>query len=519
MANDAAASIFGMKPSTPSMVLALASIGCALTVLDTNVVGIVLPSIARDLHASFAGVEWVVSAYVLMFAALLLPAGVIADKHGRKRVFQIGVAFFGVASLACGLAPSAAALILARACQGVGAAFLIAPALAIIGNRFQAEKERAHAWAVWGTVMGLTMVLAPIIGGLIGSTFGWRWAFYINVPICAALLSVVPSLVDESCDPHPRTLDVPGMALFVVAMLLLTVGLILGPRAGWTSMQVLGSWLAGAAVFLVFTKVEKARTHPMLDLSLFGRWPFVGAVTAMFAYASSAQVMASLLPLYLQGANGRGPVMAGVAMLPFALAMLLFPHVGRFLGKVWPGYRILTLGLAAVGVGNALVFVAARYDGDILLVVAMAILGAGGGLLNGETQKAVMSSVPTERAGMASGISTTSRFTGILLGFSGLGALLASRTRAILEQDVSLRESTGVSLSSDQVDRVIAGDTGWSAATAGPHELNDILQRLQHDYAHAFSTVFLVAAVVAFIASAVVLTAMRNRQVTQGARS
>lgn len=491
--------------------LTLVSIGCALTVLDTNVVGIVLPSIARDLHASFAGAEWVVSAYVLLFAALLLPAGVIADKHGRKRVFQIGVTCFGVASLACGMAPSALALIAARACQGVGAAFLIAPALAIIGHRFQAEQERAHAWAVWGTVMGLTMVLAPIAGGLIGSTFGWRWAFYINVPICVALLCAVPLVVDESCDPHTRALDVPGMALFVLAMLLLTVGLILGPRAGWASMKVVGSWLAGAAVFAVFTRVERARAHPMLDLSLFGQWPFVGAVIAMFAYASSAQVMASLLPLYLQGAGGHGPVMAGVAMLPFALAMLLFPHVGRSLGKVWPGYRILTLGLTGVGVGNALVFVAARYDGNVLLVVAMAILGAGGGLLNGETQKAVMSSVPTERAGMASGISTTSRFTGILLGFSGLGALLASRTRAILEHDVSLRNAKGVALSSDQIDRVIAGDTGWPEANLAPRELTSALLQLRHDYSHAFSTVFLVAAVVAFVAAVMVFIAMSRR--------
>jgi MFS family permease len=454
-----------------------------------------------------------------MFAALLLPAGVIADKHGRKYVFQSGVACFGLASLACGLASSAETLILARAFQGVGAAFLIAPALAIIGHRFQVEKERAHAWAVWGTVMGLTMVLAPIIGGLIGSAFGWRWAFYANVPICAALLCVVPALVDESCDPHPRSLDIPGMALFVIAMLLITVGLILGPRSGWTSTRVLSSWLTGLAVFAGFVRVEKSRAHPMLDLSLFGRKPFIGAVTAMFAYAASAQVMASLLPLYLQGANGRGPVMAGVAMLPFASAMLIFPRIGRSLGKIWPSYGVLTLGLLGVGVGNALMCFASRNDGDITTMLAMAVLGAGGGLLNGETQKAVMVAVPPERAGMASGISTTSRFTGILLGFSGLGALLASRTHAVIEQDVSLRELSRVPLSSDQIDRVVAGDTGWSAMTLVPHDLSGAVLRLQHDYAQAFSTVFLVASAVAFIASLIVLTAMRDRRPsTKGAK-
>ena len=166
-----------------------------MTVLDTNVVAVVLPTIACDLGASFADVEWVVSTYVLCFAALLLPAGSIADRFGGRKVFLGGIGLFALASLLCGDAPSAPALYLARGAQGVGAALLLAPALAIIGHGFHDEAERARAWAIWGGIMGLTMVLAPIIGGVIAYGLGWRWAFYANVPVCALLGTAVLPLI------------------------------------------------------------------------------------------------------------------------------------------------------------------------------------------------------------------------------------------------------------------------------------------------------------------------------------
>ena len=189
-----------------------------MTVLDTNVVAVVLPTIARDLGASFADVEWVVSTYVLCFAALLLPAGSIADRLGRRKVFLGGIGLFALASLLCGAAPSAPALYLARGAQGVGAAFLLAPALAIIGHAFHDEAERARAWAIWGGIMGLTMVLAPIIGGVIAYGLGWRWAFYVNVPVCALLGTAVLPLIQESRDSEARGLDPGGIVLFAASM-------------------------------------------------------------------------------------------------------------------------------------------------------------------------------------------------------------------------------------------------------------------------------------------------------------
>jgi EmrB/QacA subfamily drug resistance transporter len=483
--------------STP--LLLTASLGCAVTVLDTNLVGIVLPSIARELAATFADIEWVVSAYLLCFAALLLPAGAIADRAGRKRVLLLGLAIFAVTSLACGAAPGARALYLARAAQGVGAALLLAPSLAVVGHAFHGEQERARVWAIWGTIMGLTMVCSPLIGGVISRWLGWRWAFFVNLPVCAALALAVLRWVPESRSTMQRTLDLPGIVLFAAAMFAFTWMLISGPAQGWTSAAVLARAAAASCLFAAFLAAERRVRAPMLDLSLFAQRRFVGAVAAMLAYAACAQVMASLLPLYLQNARGATALEAGVGMLPFALAMLLLPMAGRRLAAFLPGYRILALGLAVVAAGNLAMAWSAGVPGNRLLdAIGMAILGAGGGLLNGETQKAIMGTVAPERAGMASGISTTSRFCGILLGFAGIGAVLASGARAALLAGLP---QAGVEVPPGMVERLVAGDGG--ALPAGLASL------LRHSFESGFAHGFLAAGLAAALASAIVVGCMR----------
>ena len=196
-----------------------------MTVLDTNVVAVVLPTITRDFGATFADVEWVISTYVLCFASLLLPAGSIADRHGRRRVFLSGIGAFAISSWLCGVSPTATYLYLARALQGVSASFMLAPALAIIGHTFSSESGRNRAWSIWGGIMGLTMVLSPIVGGIIAYYLGWRWAFYINVPICLTLGLAVFALLGESRDDNARRLDPLGIMAFTAAMFGVTWGL------------------------------------------------------------------------------------------------------------------------------------------------------------------------------------------------------------------------------------------------------------------------------------------------------
>jgi len=493
---------------SPLFILLTASTGCAMTVLDTNIVAIVLPTIARDFGASFAEVEWVVSTYVLCFASLLLPAGAVADRFGRRRVFLLGIAVFALASLLCGLAPSAAALYLARAFQGVGAAFLLAPALAIIGHSFHGEAERNRAWAIWGGMMGLTMVLAPIIGGLIAHALGWRWAFHVNVPICAAL-AFAASFIEESRDENARRLDPAGILFFAATMFGLTWGLINGQAHGWMSTAALSGFAAGTCSLLSFILVESRQERPMLDLHLFRNPRLVGGVWAMFAYAACAQVMASLLPLFLQNGLGRAPLEAGFAMLPFALAMLVFPHIGRLFGRHIGSTGILTAGLTVVALGNALTGWGAALESWPVIAAGMLVLGSGGGLLNGETQKAIMSVVPRERAGMASGISTTARFSGILLGFAVLSAVLATSVRSLLLPTGCLEKACRRSPAF--VEAVVAGDLPQAVLGLTGPELDRAIAQARTAYAMGFSTMLITAALIAFASAGAVFYLLGRR--------
>ena len=480
--------------------LIVASIGCAMTVLDTNIVAIVLPAIARDLGANFAQVEWVISAYVLCFASLLLPAGAIADRYGRKRVFLAGITGFAFASLLCGLAFSPPLLFAARALQGVGAAFLLAPALAIIGHAFHDKRERDFAWAFWGGMMGLTMVLSPLLGGFIGWLAGWRWAFLVNLPICLALALGVVRFVTDSRDEAARRLDPAGILLFAGTMFGITSALIHGQEHGWTTTGTLFRFGAGLAALGLFILVETRHREPMLDLSLFTQCRFVGAVLAMFAYAGCAQVMASLLPLLLQNGFALTALQAGGAMLAFALAMLLFPQVGRMLGNRLAGHQILALGLGVVAVGNLLTATGAYVIHLPALLAGMFILGAGGGLLNGETQKAIMGAVPPNRAGMASGISTTARFSGILLGFAILAGVLATATRTLLDAH---------NMTPSFSDAVVAGDLGRAIATVTPGLRAEAVDLGERAYSMGFAGALVVAALCAAGAAVLVLIMMR----------
>lgn len=474
-----------------------------MTVLDTNIVAIVLPQIASGLDASFAQVEWIISIYLLCLTVLLLPAGVLADRIGHKRAFLYGITGFAIASFMCGTAVTPPQLLVARAVQGAGSAFLLAPALAIIGHSFRDEQERNFAWALWGGIMGLTMVLSPLLGGALAALAGWRWAFFINLPVCAALMTATRLFIGHSCSDRARKLDPPGILLFAFAMLGMIWALIHGQAHGWSVGGTVGRFAAGLVALLLFILVESRQRKPMLDLGLFKQRRFVGAILAMFAYAASAQVMASLLPLLLQNGFALNPIEAGGAMLAFAVAMLVFPQVGRRLNHVFADYQILSFGLAVVAAGNLLAAGGAYTTRLPLLLAGMFVLGAGGGLLNGETQKAVMGSVPHERSGMASGISTTTRFAGILLGFAILGGVLATSVRRLL---------TSRQMGNGFADAVVAGDLARAVTTLPPALRTSAEQVALQTYSVGFATALLCSAFWAACAAVAVPAMMHARK-------
>lgn len=414
----------GQRPFLP--MLLITSIGCALSLVDTNVIAIAVPAITQHFEAEAAPSQWIISAYFLSFAAALLPAGAIADRHGRRRAFLFGVVGLAVASLFCVFATTILWLNLFRGMQGVMTAFVVAPALALIGHRFHGQAERNRAWAIWGGIMGITMVITPVAGGVLVQKLGWQWAFLVNIPICIALAGGAIAYVEDSRDPTRGRLDPAGIILFATSMFGVSWGLISGQAQGWISASALAGFATGALGMAAFIIAERVQTQPMIDLALFRSPSFIGAVWTMFAYAGSAQVMASLFPIFFQNGIGLSTTTTGLAMLPFGVAMLIFPYLGARLGRRLPLHAILAIGFSTVAIGNIIAGYGVFTGQGHILFPGMFVIGSGAGLLNGETQKAIMMTIPRDQTGIASGISTTARFTGMLMGFAALNAVIAT---------------------------------------------------------------------------------------------
>ncbi|RBH55850.1 MULTISPECIES: MFS transporter [Pseudomonas] len=499
-----------MSRVSPRLTLLTASGVCSLIVLDTNIVAVTLPSIARDLGANFADIEWVVSAYMLAFAALLLPAGSIADRFGRRKTLLWGLTLFILASLGCGAAPDSLFLDIARAIKGVGAALLLTSALASIGHVFHDEAERAKAWAFWGACMGVAMTAAPTLGGLITQYLGWRWIFYLNLPVGLLLMAMVRHAVPESRDSQAARLDPWGSLAFSGALLCLIWGLIEANRIGWNSPLTYTRLLGGAALLGLFVFVERVQQRPMVDLQLFRHPRFIGALLGMFAYAGCAQVMMTLLPFYLQNGLGFSAVASGLGMLPFALAMLICPRIGIRLASRFAPATMMASGLALVGCGNLLSAWAVGSGSYLPFALAITVTGAGAGLLNGDTQKNIMACVPRERAGMASGMSTTMRFSAIMLTIGVFGALLASHTEQLLQASLAAQAAPWLDQARAIASRVVAGDMPAAMATL-PESARQVVQPLARAaFVGGFATVLWVAGLLALSGALVVGSLMRH---------
>jgi EmrB/QacA subfamily drug resistance transporter len=464
--------------------------------LDANIVAVSLSSIARSLHADFASIEWVISAYTLTFASLLMPAGALADRFGRKRILLLGLAFFTVASFFCGSATSALVLNFARAVQGSGAALLLSSALAVLSHSFHG-KERAKAFAFWGSVIGIAVMLGPVAGGLITQFLGWQWAFYVNLPIGAVMIALTLFAVEESGDPAASRIDLAGVALFSGFLGLLTWALISGNREGWSSRWVLAR--AGIAMLLLvaFLVAERREQRPIVDLSYFRRRTFLGANIAGVAYPMTFLTMLTYLPFYFQTALGRTPQTAGMMMLPLAAPLFIVPRImSAYLDHRLSGRALLSIGLALVAVGLMSTSVVIGQLDYLHVLLSMFIASVGAGILNGQVPKVGMTVIPVERAGMASGIAGTVRFSGLVLGFAALGAVLFSS----VARHVSLHFPMVTAQSQDEMTRLIVnGNFAGAAQATGIQHVDPSL--LVEGFAHGYQVLMRVAAVTAVVAT------------------
>jgi EmrB/QacA subfamily drug resistance transporter len=396
-------------------VIAATVLGSGIASLDATVVGIALPTIARNFHSGVDTLQWVVTGYALTLAAFLLLGGSLGDRLGRKRVFSIGVIWFALASVLCGLAPSAGFLICARVLQGIGGALLAPASLAILQASFRPE-DRSRAIGAWSGLGGVATAAGPIIGGYLILAGSWRWVFFINIPVALVVLAVTTRHVPESRDPTSAGgVDAVGAAAAVIFLSTLTYGLIEGPGHGWTSPVVVGSIVVAALAGPAFLMVEHTRANPMLPLGVFRSRQFSGANAVTFVVYGALGGALFLLPIELQVVSHHSPVVAGLTLLPVTFIMLIFSsRSGQLAARIGPRLQ-MTLGPIVVGGGLALL--ARATDGSYLTHVlpAVIVFGAGLAITVAPLTSTAMGAAPSEHSGVASAVNNVvARSAGLL---------------------------------------------------------------------------------------------------------
>jgi EmrB/QacA subfamily drug resistance transporter len=407
-------------------ILAVCCMSLLLVSMDNTIVNVALPSIRRDLHASLSGLQWTIDAYTVVLASLLLLSGSTADRLGRRRTFQTGLALFTAGSLLCSLAPTLGWLIAARMLQAVGGSMLNPVAMSIITNVFTDPRERARAIGVWGAVVGVSLALGPVVGGTLTETVGWRSIFWINVPIGLAAIVLCALFVPESRAARARRVDPAGQLLVIVALASLTYAIIEAPQAGWASAQTIGTFALSGAAFLGILLYESRRADPLIDLRFFGSAPFSGATVIAVSTFAAFSGFLFLNTLYLQDVRGYSALQAGLATLPMAvMAMLCSPLSGRLLAARGPRLPLLIAG-ACMTTGALLLTQLTAGTSLALLLAAYAIFGVGFGTVNPPITYTAVSGMPDSQAGVAAAVVSTSRQVGQTLGVAVTGSILGS---------------------------------------------------------------------------------------------
>jgi EmrB/QacA subfamily drug resistance transporter len=393
-----------------------------------------LPAIEEDLGASFTELQWVIDAYTLSLAALVLTAGVLADRLGRRRVFAAGLAIFTVASLLAGLAGDPTFLNVVRALQGVGGAIMFAVSLALIAQEFDAGRERGTAMGVYGATIGVAVATGPLVGGALTDSLGWESIFFLNVPIGIAAIAVTYAKVRESRDPNASRIDWGGLVIFSSSLFLLVLGLLRGNEEGWGSTMIVALLAGAAALMVAFLVIQTRINHPMLPLHLFKKPAFTGVQLAALAVSASMFALFLYLTFYLQGFLGHDPLEAGLRYLPVTVVnFFVAAATGALLSRV-PARVLLSAGLGITGLGLLLMGGIDPNDEWTTLLGGFVLAGAGVGLINPVIADVAVSVVPKEQSGMASGINDTFRQVGIAIGIAAWGAIFLGRGSARVEE-------------------------------------------------------------------------------------
>jgi EmrB/QacA subfamily drug resistance transporter len=489
------------------------SVATFMLLLDITVVNTALPSIEQDLGASFTDLQWVIDAYALSLAALVLIAGSLADRLGRRRLFVAGLAIFSVASGLAALSPDATFLNVSRAIQGVGGAVMFAVSLALIAQEFPAGRERGSAMGAYGATIGVAVAIGPLVGGVLTDALGWESVFYLNVPIGIAAIAVTYARLRETRDPNATRIDWLGVVTFSAALFALVLALLRGNVEGWGSTPIVSLFAAAAVLLAAFVAIESRVKEPMLPLGLFKRPAFTGVQVAAFAVSGSLFALFLYLTLYLQNYLGLSPLEAGVRYLPITLlAFFVAPVAGALLSRV-PARVMLSLGLAGTGVGLLLMGGVHAGDEWTGLLAGFLVAGAGVGLLNPVIADVALSVVPKEQSGMASGINDTFRQVGVAVGIAAWGALFLGRGASEVREVAAGTPAASGARPRELVEAASSGnlDQALGAVPAGAR--GTVAHAAREGFLAGMNDILLLGGVLALAGSVAALLLVREREI------
>lgn len=489
------------------------SVATFMLLLDITVVNVALPSIRKDLNASFTDLQWVLDAYTLTLAALVLTAGSLADRLGRRKIFAWGLAIFSLASLLCALSFDPTFLNVARAVQGIGGAAMFAVSLALVAQEFAPGRERGVAMGIYGATIGVAVAIGPLIGGALTDGLGWRSIFYLNVPIGAVSLVVTFTRVGESRDPHATRVDWAGVAVFSASLFLLVLALVRGNNEGWTSAVIL-SLLAGAGVLMVaFVRVQFRVSEPMLPMGLFRRHAFTGVQLAAFGVSSSLFALFLYITLYMQNYLGLTPFATGLRYLPVTvLSFLVSPVAGVLLSRV-PARTLLGVGLAAVGLGLYLMGGIAPGDEWTALLPGFLIAGAGVGLINPVIADVAVSVVPERQSGMAAGINDTFRQVGISVGIAVWGAIFVGQGAARVRELAAGTPAASGNHPRELVQAASSGSLDQALAAFPPQSRPSVAKAARDGFLDGFNEVVFLGSLVCFAGAVLAVWLVRESEI------
>jgi EmrB/QacA subfamily drug resistance transporter len=488
--------------------LLVVCVGTFMLLLDITIVNVALPTIAKSLKASFSDIQWVIDAYALTLASVLLTAGVLADLLGRRLLYTIGLVLFALTSLLCALSPDALFLIIARALQGIGGAIMFATGLSLLAQEFHG-RERGTAFGIWGATIATSAAIGPLLGGALTEGLGWASIFYINVPIGLAAAVLTMTKVAESRNPEGKRIDWIGTVTFTAALFLLVFAIIRGNAYGWGSTKILVLFAASVVLLILFLVSQFVQDNAMFDVSLFRKPTFSGASLAAFAVSSAMFAMFLYLTLYIQTLLGYSPLQTGVRFLPFTVISFFAAVASGNLSARIPMRLLLSVGLVMVGIGLLLMRGLTASSHWTALLAGFIVAGAGVGAVNPALASTALGVVPPARSGMASGINNTFRQVGIATGIAALGALFES---AISNKLAPRLAGTPMAGHAAQIGHAVAGAGTQQVLHSVPAaERGQATAAIHFAFASAMNEILLVAGIVALVGAGLVLALVRGR--------